>query len=98
MANKRFEEKGAQVLSASTDSQFSQKAFATSLGGIAHPILGDYHPKGAVAAAYGVYNEDAGMARRAVIIIDGEGVIRHKEIFSSGLPQVDAVLAEVDKL
>ncbi len=98
MANKRFEEKGAQVLSASTDSQFSQKAFATSLGGISHPIMADYHPKGDTAKAYDVYNEDSGMARRSLFIIDQEGIIRFKEIYSSGRPDVEDVLAELDKL
>ena len=85
-------------MSASTDSQFSQKAFATSLGGVKHPIMADYHPKGDVAKAYGVYNEDFGMARRSMFVIDKDGVIRYKEIFSSGLPKVDDVLAEIDKL
>ncbi len=86
------------MLSASCDSQFTQRAFATGLGGVTHPILADWHPKGQVAKAYGIYNEEAGIPRRSLIIIDAQGVIRYKKIFPQGLPSVDEALAEVDKL
>ncbi len=98
MAQKRFEEKGAQVLSASCDSQFVQRAFGASLGGVTHPILADSHPKGKVASDYGVYNAEYGLPRRSLFIIDAEGVIRYKKVFAQGLPSVDEALAEIDKL
>lgn len=86
------------MLSASTDSQFVQRAFGTSLGGVTHPILADYHPKGQVAKAYGVYNEEAGLSRRAVFVIDKSGVIRYKQVYAQGLPSVEEVLKEVEKV
>ena len=85
-------------MSASVDSQFSQRAFGASLGGVAHPILADFHPKGAVASAFGVYNEERGIATRSVFIIDKDGVVRWKKVYTSGLPDVNEVLAEVEKL
>ena len=85
-------------MSASVDSQFSNKAFGTALGGVTHPILSDFHPKGSVAQAYGIYNEDAGIARRTVFIIDKDGIVRYKQVYTKGLPDVDELLAEVDKL
>ncbi len=97
-AIKRFEEKGAQVLSASVDSQFSSKVFGMGLGGVSHPILADFHPKGQVATAFGVYNEDAGIAKRSAFVIDKEGVVRFSKEYTGSLPDVDELLAEVDKL
>ena len=98
MAGRRFEEKGAQVLSASIDSQFSQRAFGASLGGVGHPILSDFHPKGTVAQAYDVYNAERGIAARSVFVIDKDGVIRWKKIYTGSLPEMNEVLAEVEKL
>jgi len=98
LAQKQFEEKGAQVLSASIDTPYSQKAFGTGLGGVRHPILADWHPKGKVASSFGVYNEERGIANRSVFIIDKEGVIRWKKIYTGGLPDVNELLAEVDKI
>ena len=85
-------------MSASTDSQFVQKAFSTGLGGVSHPILADNQPKGAVAQAYGVYNDAAGFAQRSVFVIDKDGVIRFKQVYAQGLPDVEDVLKEVEKL
>lgn len=85
-------------MSASVDSQFSHKAFGASLGGVTHPILSDFHPKGQVAEAYGVYNEEHGFVRRSVFIIDKDGIVRYKQVYSRGLPNVEEILAEVDKL
>ncbi len=85
-------------MSASVDSQFANRAFGTALGGVTHPILADFHPKGKVAQDYGIYNEDAGIARRSVFIIDKDGVVRYKKVYSQGLPDVEELLAEVDKL
>lgn len=86
------------MLSASTDSQFVQRAFGTSLGGVTHPILSDFHPKGEVAKAYGVYNDENGLPRRSVFIIDKNGVIRFKRIYTQGLPNVEEILGEVEKM
>ena len=41
------------------------------------PLLSDFHPRGAVAAKYGVYLENAGITDRATVIIDVDGVVRH---------------------
>jgi len=98
LANKRFDEKGAQVLSASTDSQFANKAFGVGLGGVTHPILSDFHPKGSVAKAYEIYNEDGGRANRAAFVIDKNGVVKFSKEYTGGLPDIDELLGEIDKL
>jgi peroxiredoxin len=69
-----LEERGATVLGISVDSAYAHKAFQRHLG-ISIPLLADFHPKGGVARAYGVYNEERGVAQRALVMIGPEGVV-----------------------
>jgi alkyl hydroperoxide reductase subunit AhpC len=50
---------------------------------IGYPLLADFQPRGAVAEKYGLFNEPAGMTKRATVIIDKSGqvafVAEHKE-------------------
>ena len=75
------------------DNAASAKAWAASLGGIEFPILADFHPKGAVAQLYGVYNEERGLARRAMFIIDEQGIIRHSQVYEPGtIPDPEEII------
>ncbi len=69
---KQFDQLDAQVLGVSIDSAYSHKAYADKMG-IRYPLLADFHPRGAVAAKYGVYLEDKGITGRAISIIDRNG-------------------------
>ncbi len=69
---KRFEQLDAQVLGLSVDSVWSHKAYADKMG-IHYPLLADFHPRGAVAAKYGVYLDDKGISGRAIFVIDKKG-------------------------
>ena len=40
------------------------------------PLLSDFWPHGAVARAYGVFDERTGQARRGTFLVDGAGVVR----------------------
>lgn len=44
--------------------------------GFEFPVLSDYWPHGAVAQAYGAFNEALGAANRFTFVLDAEGVIR----------------------
>ncbi len=79
-----FKSADTQVLGVSVDSKFSHDNWAGSLGGISFPLLADFHPKGEVAAKFGVYHDDKGITDRATIIIDKEGTVRYAE--SAGIP------------
>ena len=70
----QFQQLGAQVFGISVDSAWCHEAFAKSLG-LSYPLLADFHPKGSVAKAYGLYLEDRGIARRATVVIDKEGKV-----------------------
>lgn len=66
-------ELGARVLAISTDPLASHRAFAERLAP-PFPLLAD--EGGAAARAYGVYDEDARRAHRAVFVVDREGTVR----------------------
>ncbi len=46
------------------------------------PVLSDFWPHGAIAQAYGCFNDQLGIAMRASYIVDANGVVR--EIIQSG--------------
>ena len=91
----RFEEQNAQVLGISVDSVHSHRAFAGSLGGLSFPLLADFHPKGEEAKEYGLWRDDRGYSRRAVVIVYPQGIVRHSQIIPEGPPDVEEVLAVV---
>lgn len=91
----RFDELNAQVLGISVDSVYSHRAFAEQLGGLTFPLLADFHPKGEVVKQFGLWREERGYSRRAIVILDREGVVRHSEVIPSGAPDVEAVLAAI---
>ena len=69
-----FEAVKAQVLAVSCDSRHAQKQWAEQQG-FTFPVLSDFWPHGAVAKAYGVFNEQLGCANRATFVIDPEGKV-----------------------
>jgi alkyl hydroperoxide reductase subunit AhpC len=90
-----FERYDAQVVGISVDSVPSHIAFAKSLGGIeSYPLLGDFHPKGAVAKKYGVYKEDKGISERAVFIVDKKGIVQYIDVHDISQAPENAQLLE----
>src|SRR5207237_10854401 len=71
----------AQVLGISTDTFFALKAFSDQQK-YNFPLLSDYNKQ--VIRDYGVFNEDMiglkGISKRAVFVIDKDGVVRHREV------------------
>lgn len=43
---------------------------------IPFPVLSDYWPHGAVAQAYGCFNEQVGVAMRASYVLDADGIVK----------------------
>jgi alkyl hydroperoxide reductase subunit AhpC len=39
------------------------------------PLLADFHPKGEVARAYGVWSEEYGVSSRALVMVGPEGAV-----------------------
>ncbi|GAA5184462.1 peroxiredoxin [Rugosimonospora acidiphila] len=78
-----FENDGVQVLTISVDSPYSHKVWGEREG-YDFPMLADFWPHGAVAQAYGVFNEERGFANRGTFLVDREGVIRFAEMNQPG--------------
>ena len=72
-----------QVLTVSVDSMYAHKVWAQREG-FTFPLLADFWPHGAVAQAYGVFNERAGFANRGTFLIDRDGVVRFAEMAGPG--------------
>ncbi|MEV8632202.1 peroxiredoxin [Streptosporangium sp. NPDC051023] len=64
-----------QVVTVSVDSMFTHRAWADQEG-YTFPLLSDFWPHGQVARAYGVFDEEKGIATRGTFVIDAEGVVR----------------------
>lgn len=69
-----LDEAGVEMVGISVDSAFAHAAFREKLG-IGTVLLADFEPKGEVASAYGAYIEGAGIASRALVLIDADGVV-----------------------
>ena len=70
----------AHVLGISVDAAPAKKAWADALGGVSYDLLSDFHPKGGVAAEYGVMRDD-GISERALFVIDKHGRIRWNHLY-----------------
>jgi alkyl hydroperoxide reductase subunit AhpC len=87
---------GVQVLSMSADSRFVHKIWQEEelskmvKGGIPFPMLTD--AGGKIGAAYGVYDEEAGVDIRGRFLIDPDGIIQAMEVLT---PPVGRNIAEM---
>jgi peroxiredoxin len=72
-----FQNESVQLIAVSCDNVPSQRVFADQEG-LDYPLLADFWPHGAVAQAYGVFDDKVGFPRRATFIIDKAGIVRWK--------------------
>jgi peroxiredoxin len=72
-----FTSANTTILGVSVDSSWSNKAFREQLG-VQFPILSDW--KRDAAKAYGLYDENGGVARRATFVVDKAGVVRKVDV------------------
>jgi peroxiredoxin len=68
-----------EVLTVSVDSFFAHRAWADAEN-FQFGLLADFWPHGSVAKAYGVFDEEKGVAIRGTFVIDKEGVVRWKVV------------------
>ena len=91
----------AQVYGISVDTFFALKAFHDHEK-LSFPLLSDFNKQ--VIREYGVFNEDMiglkGIAKRAVFVIDKNGVVRHREVLDDARnePDYDKVFGALKNL
>jgi peroxiredoxin len=71
----QLEEHGTQLVGISVDGPFCHKAFQQHQG-LSMTLLADFHPKGEVSKAYGVWSEDYGVANRSLVMIGPDGLVQ----------------------
>ncbi|MDA2962527.1 MAG: peroxiredoxin [Actinomycetota bacterium] len=78
-----FENEGVQLLAISCDPMYAQRAFADHER-YTFDVLTDFWPHGAVAKAYGVFDDARGCAIRGSFLIDKSGLLRWQIINGLG--------------
>jgi len=67
------------------------------MGGINFPMLSDFWPHGAVCTMYDCLRPQ-GFPKRAVLIIDKQGVIRFVKEYDKGVPENPELFAALDRI
>jgi peroxiredoxin len=97
----RLAEAHAAVFGISVDTFFALKVFHDQQH-LSFPLLSDFNKQ--TIRDYGVFNEDMiglkGIARRAVFVLDKDGIVRHREVLDDARnePDYDKVLSVVADL
>jgi glutaredoxin-dependent peroxiredoxin len=81
---------GAKVFGISVDTFFTLKAYHDQHE-LTFPLLSDFNKQ--TIRDYGVFNEDMiglkGIAKRAVFVIDRDGIVRHREVLEDARNEPD---------
>jgi peroxiredoxin (alkyl hydroperoxide reductase subunit C) len=93
-----FQNERVQLLAVSCDPVFALRAWSDEQG-FGFPLLSDFWPHGAVASAYGVFDETLGRADRGTFLVDQAGVVRWSVLNHPGQARdLDAYRAAVAAL
>jgi peroxiredoxin len=93
-----FERYGAAIVGISVDGAWCHLAFAGDRN-LHFPLLSDFEPKGGVARQYGVYDYETGETKRALFVVDGEGVIRWSYVSPVDVnPGADGILTALEAI
>ena len=95
---KLFRRHNAEVIGISVDSKWCHMAFSHDRK-LHFPLLADFEPKGKVAKLYDVYNENEGECRRALFVIDEEGIIQWSYLSPDGInPGADGIIDALEAM
>ena len=95
---KLFRRHNAEVIGISVDSKWCHMAFSHDRK-LHFPLLADFEPKGEMAKLYDAYNENEGECRRALFVIDEEGIIQWSYLSPDGInPGADGILDALEAM
>src|SRR5207248_8854377 len=93
-----FQQFQVELIGISVDGAWCHVAFARQ-NKLRFPLLADFEPKGAVARAYGVYNEKDGVCESALFVIDPEGIIHWHYVSPIAVnPGANGILSALENL
>jgi len=95
---KYFRKHDGELVGISVDSKWCHMAFAQDRK-LHFPLLADFEEKGLVSKAYGAYDETEGQSKRALFVIDKEGIIQWSFLSPTGInPGADGILEALENL
>ncbi len=93
-----FERYNATIVAISIDCLESHTKFADKLN-LKYPLISDDEPKGALAKAFGVYDEEREITKRAIFIFDEGGKQVFREVYPDHVnPGADGILRTLAEL
>ena len=93
-----FQEFQAELFAISVDGVWCHAAFAKQ-NKLHFPLLANFEPKGAVARAYGVYDQKDGTRERALFVINSAGTIHWSYVSPIGAnPGANGILSALEDL
>ena len=93
-----FKEHDAVLLGITVDNIPTLFSWTQQMGNLWFSVLSDFWPHGAVADSFGLLRSD-GVAERALVIIDKEGVIRYLGVGDINVrPPLEILIGELQKL
>ena len=93
-----FQKQNAELLGISVDGKWCHTAFSKDRN-LHFPLLADFEPKGEVSRAYQVYVDESGACKRALYVLDEEGVIRWSHLSPVGVnPGADGILEALESM
>ena len=85
-----FQNDDAELLAVSCDSPFTQRVFAEKEG-YNFPVLSDFWPHGAVASAYGIFNEEKGCAIRGTLLSTKRALLPGPSSMAWAMPEMPGI-------
>ena len=93
-----FSKANAQLLGISVDGKWCHLSFANDRK-LHFPLLSDFEPKGEVAKMYGVYDDKVGECKRALFVLDEDGMVQWNYLSPVGVnPGADGILDALEAM
>jgi peroxiredoxin len=93
-----FEKNNAQLIGISVDSKWCHAAFSEQRS-LNFPLLADFEPKGNVSRQYDAFDDKKGECKRALYVIDKDGIIRWSYLSPiDENPGADGILEALEQL
>jgi peroxiredoxin len=93
-----FQKFNSEIMGISVDGVWCHLAFSKARN-LHFPLLSDFEPKGEVSRKYGVYNKNEGICKRALFVIDKNGIIHWSYISPVGInPGAAGILKALESL
>ena len=93
-----FRKLNAQLIGISVDGKWCHMSFSADRK-LHFPLLSDFEPKGEVARQYQVYDDKTGECKRALYVLDEEGVVRWSYLSPVGInPGADGIIDALEAM